>query len=47
MRTIKSFDRPVILVDDLMHPGVRIKALDPVLRQERVDICLLYTSRCV
>ena len=34
VRTIKSFDRPVILVDDLMHPGVRIKALDPVLRQE-------------
>ena len=38
VRTIKSFDRPVILVDDLMHPGVRIKALDPVLRQEGVDI---------
>ena len=41
MRTIKSFDRPVILVDDLMHPGVRIKALDPVLRQEGVDIQLV------
>ena len=41
VRTIKSFDRPVILVDDLMHPGVRIKALDPVLRQEGVDIQLV------
>ena len=38
IRTIKSFDRPVILVDDLMHPGFRIKALDPILREENVDI---------
>lgn len=38
IRTIKSFDRPVILVDDVMHPGNRIKALDPLLRQENVDI---------
>lgn len=38
IRTIKSFDRPVILVDDLMHPGFRIQALDPILRQEGVDI---------
>ena len=38
IRTIKSFDRPVILVDDLMHPGFRFKALDPVLRQEGVPI---------
>ena len=38
IRTIKSFDRPVILVDDLMHPGFRIQALDPILREENVDI---------
>ncbi len=38
IRTIKSFDRPVILVDDLMHPGTRIKALDPVLQQEGIDV---------
>jgi len=38
IRTIKSFDRPVILVDDLMHPGNRIKALDPLFRQEDVSI---------
>ena len=38
MRTIKSFDRPVILVDDLMHPGNRIKALDPLLQQEGIDV---------
>lgn len=38
IRTIKSFDRPVILVDDLMHPGNRIRTLDPILRQEGVPI---------
>ena len=38
IRTIKSFHRPVILVDDLMHPGFRFKALDPILRQEGVPI---------
>ncbi len=38
IRTIKSFGRPVILVDDLMHPGFRFKALDPILRQEGVPI---------
>ena len=38
IRTIKSFDRPVILVDDLMHPGFRFKALDPIFRREGVPI---------
>ncbi len=38
IRTIKSFDRPVILVDDVMHPGTRIRTLDPLLRREGVDI---------
>ena len=38
MRTIKCFNRPVILVDDLMHPGVRIKALDPLIRKEEIPI---------
>ena len=38
IRTIKSFQRPVILVDDLMHPGFRIQSLDLILRQENVDI---------
>ncbi len=38
IRTIKSFGRPVILVDDLMHPGFRMRALDPILRREEVPI---------
>ena len=29
VRTIKSFNRPVILVDDLMHPGFRLGVLGP------------------
>lgn len=38
MRTIKSFRRPVILVDDLLHNGYRIARLDPLLKQEQVDV---------
>ena len=29
IRTVKSFRRPVILVDDLLHSGNRVNALDP------------------
>ncbi|MGN0136940.1 nicotinate-nicotinamide nucleotide adenylyltransferase [Anaerotignum sp.] len=38
VRTIKSFRRPVILVDDLLHKGYRIRELDPIFKQENVDI---------
>lgn len=38
IRTIKSFNRPVILVDDLMHPGFRMQALDPILCEEEIPI---------
>lgn len=41
VRTIRSFDRPVILVDDLMHSGLRIGALDGILYQEEVDLSLV------
>jgi len=41
IKTIKSFNRPVILVDDLMHPGTRMKTLDPLFRQEGLPIELL------
>lgn len=36
--TIKSFRRPVILVDDLLHSGNRIRALEPMFRQYDVPI---------
>ena len=38
IRTIRSFRRPVVLVDDLLHSGNRIKALDPLFRQEGLEI---------
>jgi len=38
IRTIKSFDRPVILVDDLMHPGFRLNILNPILKQEDIPV---------
>ncbi len=38
IRTIKSFQRPIILVDDLYHKGYRMKAIDPVLESEQVEV---------
>lgn len=38
IRTIKSFGRDVILVDDLMHKGYRIRELNPIFEQENVHI---------
>jgi len=38
IRTIKSFRRPVILVDDLLHSGNRMNVLDPMFRREDLPI---------
>ncbi len=38
IRTIHSFRRPVILVDDLLHSGNRLNVLDPIFRQEQLEI---------
>ena len=38
VKTIKSFERPVILVDDLMHKGYRIKELDPILKRYQINV---------
>ncbi|MDF2522025.1 MAG: cytidyltransferase, partial [Clostridia bacterium] len=38
VRMIKSFDRPIILVDDILHKGYRIKKLDPLLKQEQINV---------
>lgn len=38
IRTVKAFHRPVILVDDLLHTGNRINALDPLFRAENLEI---------
>ena len=34
VRMLKSFERPVLLVDDLLHKGYRLEKLDKVFRQE-------------
>ena len=42
IRTIKSFRRPVLLVDDLLHKGYRIDNLDPLFKEAGMDIrCIL------
>ncbi|MBP3736124.1 MAG: cytidyltransferase-related domain protein [Lachnospiraceae bacterium] len=38
VRMIKAFDRPVILVDDLLHKGGRFEALEPLLKKEKIEI---------
>lgn len=38
VKTIKSFNRPVILIDDLLHKGHRMRMLTPYLQENGVDI---------
>ncbi len=38
VKTIKSFNRPVILVDDLLHKGYRMREIDPILKENQVDV---------
>jgi len=38
IRMLHSFDKPIILVDDTLHHGFRIKVLDPLLKKENVKV---------
>ena len=38
VRTIRSFRRPVILVDDILHKGYRMRRLDPILNGNGVNV---------
>ena len=38
VRALRSFHRPIILVDDLLHKGYRIEKLDRVFRQEQLAV---------
>ena len=38
VRTIHSFRRPVILVDDILHKGYRMRSLDPILNENQVKV---------
>lgn len=38
IRMIHSFSRSVILVDDLLNKGYRVKAIDPLIKEENIDV---------
>jgi len=38
VKVVKSFNKPVILVDNILHKGYRIKALDPIFKKEGVNV---------
>ena len=38
IKMIRSFNRSVILVDDLLNKGYRIKALEPLLKEQKVEV---------
>ena len=38
MQTLASFHRPLILTDDLLHNGYRLRRLQEVFRREQVEI---------
>jgi hypothetical protein len=38
VRMLKSFERPVILVDNILHKGYRMQALDPLFKEENIVI---------
>ncbi|KXZ40239.1 Nicotinic acid mononucleotide adenylyltransferase [Alkalithermobacter thermoalcaliphilus JW-YL-7 = DSM 7308] len=38
VKTVASFDRPVILVDDILNKGYRINALDPILKNQNINV---------
>jgi len=44
VKMIKSFNRPIILVDDLLNKGYRIKALEPIFKSEGVAIKKMYVG---
>ena len=45
-RTIKSFRRPVLLVDDLLHKGYRMEKLTPCLRKRMWPLTALLWVLC-
>ncbi|MBD8047205.1 cytidyltransferase [Clostridium faecium] len=38
IKMLKSFNRPVILVDNLLHKGYRMKAIRPIFKKEKINI---------
>ncbi|MDO4720257.1 MAG: cytidyltransferase [Peptostreptococcaceae bacterium] len=44
LKTVRSFDREVLLVDDILNKGYRIKALDPLLKGEGIRVSKVITG---
>ena len=38
IKMLDSFERPIILVDDTLHHGYRLKVLDPLLKKENLQV---------
>lgn len=38
VKMIKSFEKPVILVDNILHKGYRMTALDPLFKNENIKV---------
>lgn len=38
IRILRSFGKPIMLVDDTLHQGYRIKALNPLLKKENLKV---------
>lgn len=38
VKMIRSFKKPVLLIDDLLHKGYRLRALSPLLRKENIKV---------
>lgn len=38
VKVLKSFDRPMILVDDLLHKGYRLNVIEPLIKEANIEI---------
>lgn len=43
-KMLSSFNRPIILVDDLLHKGYRLNVIEPILRNNNIEIKKLVVS---
>ncbi len=41
VKMLGSFQRPIMIIDDLLHKGYRMKALDPLFEKEGLDVELI------
>ncbi|WP_034849434.1 nicotinate-nicotinamide nucleotide adenylyltransferase [Clostridium hydrogeniformans] len=44
IKMLKSFKRPIILVDNILHKGYRLKALDPIFKKEDIKVQKIITG---